>query len=91
MDNNIQRVLEVLSGTQESGKLGEVLSALSKDMSKADINTQTSKKAQRIQRTIDTLNTFKNFTDISESKKYDYIIKVLMIAKLLQEIRDMKE
>lgn len=91
MDNNIQRVLEVLSGTQESGKLGEVLSALSKDMSKADIDTQTSKKAQRIQRTIDTLNTFKNFTDISESKKYDYIIKVLMIAKLLQEIRDMKE
>lgn len=91
MDNNIQRVLEILSGTQESGKLGEVLSALSKDMSKADIDTQTSKKAQRIQRTIDTLNTFKNFTDISESKKYDYIIKVLMIAKLLQEIRDMKE
>ena len=91
MDNNIQRVLEILSGTQESGKLGEVLSALSKDMSKADIDTQTSKKAQRIQRTIDTLNTVKNFTDISESKKYDYIIKVLMIAKLLQEIRDMKE
>ena len=91
MDNNIQRVLEVLSGTQESGKIGEVLSALSKDTSKAEIDTQTSKKAQRIQRTIDTLNTFKNFTDISESKKYDYIIKVLMIAKLLQEIRDMKE